>query len=512
MRTLFFLLGALGLMALAACDDDPSGNNNTNNTNNLNNVNNANNANNVSNPVCGNGVAEVGEDCDATDFAGTACEDLGNFSGGTLACTPACAFDTSGCDPICAHANWEACEPLGADQCCPSNDLPSECFFISADAGAICMQTCTDGADCGYSLICYGAIGDLCFPKYCGGGADGTPLSQPCSLGAGRDGFCVGNGTAMDDTGICLEDGLAQHGEACFNDPENSPLGRILTEGELGLICDGGVCVGMDAEGNPTADGTCLQLCDPVAVYDGVALNTDPDQPWITTDTCPENSNCVNFSSIDTAQTDDNGDPNPDYLFRGADMGICYPTVTGVVTGAGVTSCDLLTGRSIRTGEACAPMPLEIFGFPVTDIETTCQILTDGTLIGACQPAETVDNRAPLGETCDPAYERTLFYVVPVPAAQCDKGTLCLAADPLHEADLATAETRCVKPCNAALGEPTNPDCSGLADAGGNPLICLTLSRYRTADHGLPVRENPQTGDPETEASPSTLGICVPAL
>ena len=220
----------------------------------------------------------------------------------------------------------------------------------------------------------------------------------------------------------------------------------------------------------------------------------------------------MNFSQIDKSETLESGDPNPDYLFRGADLGICYPTVTGVVAGAGVTSCDLLTGRTIRTGEACPPTPVEIFGFPVTNLETTCQVLTDGSLIGACQPAETVANRKPLGEVCDPAHERTLFLLVPVPAAECADGSLCLVADPHHAGDMTTAETRCTRPCNATLGFSNNPDCLGLVDGDGAPMVCLTLSRYHTLDHQLPTRDNPQTGALESESSPSPLGICVPAL
>lgn len=522
MRSLRFLVATLVLWMLFACDDGNSkngnnqNNNNVNNTNNINNTNNTNNNNNNNNtnntnPVCGNGILETGEDCDGT-VGNATCETVGTFAGGTLACTSECRFDTSGCDPLCEHLNWETCEPLGANQCCPNNGMPSECKFISADAGAICMQTCETGDQCGYTLICFSRIGNLCFPQYCGGGANGTPLSQPCQLDAGRTGYCVGTGTAMDDTGICIEDGLAQHGEHCRQDPEDNPMGKILTEEQRRDICDGGVCVAMDAQGNPTTDGTCLQMCDPVATYEGVAANVDPDVPWTSTDTCPENSNCVNFSRIDMDETDSDGNPNPNYLFRTADMGICYPTVAGVVPGAGVTSCDLLSSRTIRTGEACPPMPIEMMGFPVTNLETTCQVLTDGSLIGACQPAETIENRVARGEVCDPAHERILFFVLPVPASQCAEGTLCLVADPLHAADMSTAETRCVKPCDARLGEENNSGCDGIIDSQGNPTICLSMSRYRSPTHELPQRNNPYTGELETETSPSSLGICVPAL
>lgn len=48
-------------------------------------------------PVCGDGVAGVGEDCDIGDFGGDSCATQG-FYNGTLACSPGCNFDTSGCN------------------------------------------------------------------------------------------------------------------------------------------------------------------------------------------------------------------------------------------------------------------------------------------------------------------------------------------------------------------------------------------------------------------------------
>lgn len=49
-------------------------------------------------PVCGDGTVGVGEDCDIGDFGGDTCATQG-FYNGTLACSPGCNFDTSGCNP-----------------------------------------------------------------------------------------------------------------------------------------------------------------------------------------------------------------------------------------------------------------------------------------------------------------------------------------------------------------------------------------------------------------------------
>lgn len=64
-------------------------------------------------PVCGDGVAEDGEDCDGADLAGLACPDVNAmFTGGTLACDGACAFDTSGC--TAADNPIEVCQVVNA--------------------------------------------------------------------------------------------------------------------------------------------------------------------------------------------------------------------------------------------------------------------------------------------------------------------------------------------------------------------------------------------------------------
>lgn len=46
--------------------------------------------------VCGNNIAEGGEDCDNADLKGKTCVSLG-YGGGTLSCDISCSFDTSKC-------------------------------------------------------------------------------------------------------------------------------------------------------------------------------------------------------------------------------------------------------------------------------------------------------------------------------------------------------------------------------------------------------------------------------
>ena len=49
-------------------------------------------------PACGDGIVQAGEQCDGADLAGQSCPSLG-FTGGTLACGPACTFVTAACTP-----------------------------------------------------------------------------------------------------------------------------------------------------------------------------------------------------------------------------------------------------------------------------------------------------------------------------------------------------------------------------------------------------------------------------
>lgn len=107
----------------------------------------------VSEPVCGNGQGEPGEQCDGLDLAGSTCEDFGLVSG-VLACTDTCEFDTSDCEPpaVCGDGQREL------DEACDGPDLGgSTCESFGLISGVLaCTNTCEfdttgcemDGGDC----------------------------------------------------------------------------------------------------------------------------------------------------------------------------------------------------------------------------------------------------------------------------------------------------------------------------------------------------------------------------
>lgn len=95
--------------------------------------------------VCGDGVKEGDEACDAADLADQTCATLG-FPGGTLACAPNCAFDVAGCDPLstCGDGNLDAGEDC-------DDDLGGEtCKSQGYDFGDLACTNCAfDTSACG---------------------------------------------------------------------------------------------------------------------------------------------------------------------------------------------------------------------------------------------------------------------------------------------------------------------------------------------------------------------------
>ena len=89
----------------AACSDDDNGNG-----------------------LCGNGFLDQGEVCDTINLGGQACEDLGNYTGGNLACATDCsAYDTAGCTvPLnCGDGQLRRCTGIG------DGSPPLEVFLVS---------------------------------------------------------------------------------------------------------------------------------------------------------------------------------------------------------------------------------------------------------------------------------------------------------------------------------------------------------------------------------------------
>jgi len=412
-------------------------------------------------PECGNGIREGSEECDGTDLGDTECGDIAGFDGGVLGCTEGCTWDTDECTIDCVvEDNFETCNPMGgANECCPNNGMPSTCFS-SGDFRA-CLQTCSDHPDCGWSMECINPQG-ICYIAFCGEGMEMDDLQDPCTLAGGRAGVCYPVWRAMDDGGICFENGTLGHGEVC---PLADAMGTV--DVDPATQCNNGFCFGPSG----ATEGNCFSKCNPIDVY---TSHNDP---------CPANSACVNFASIDLDEfLDDGTTQNSNFLFREPDLGVCYVWETDNE----IYTCDLITGNVITgpgTGECPCPDGM------------TCNYFGLGSLLGFCYDVAAAPKAE--GVTC------TITEGAP---QDCAEGLQCFISDPFNTDGSALA---CRTICDATV-YADNEACAGLVDGDGQAYVCLTTSRFFTED-----RELPKVGtglNAETETSPSPLGFCVPPV
>jgi hypothetical protein len=103
--------------------------------------------------ICGNAVLEAGEDCDGAELGTATCQTLG-FTGGTLGCDALCAFDTTGCTgtgPVCGDGVMqmgEQCDTadFGAETC-QTQGFVSGQLLCTADC-RLDTSRCSDTEDC----------------------------------------------------------------------------------------------------------------------------------------------------------------------------------------------------------------------------------------------------------------------------------------------------------------------------------------------------------------------------
>ena len=199
-------------------------------------------------PECGNGVAEPGEDCDGTDVRGESCATIGfGFLGGTLGCQADCRYDVTGCT---VEGGGE----------------PPDCGDGVATGYESCDGTDIRGKTCG-DLVGYKG-GELackedcsfdtsgCEPTVCGDGVldndeqcDGSELGgQSCEtvnlnfsggqLGCGTD--CRYDYSGCMRAAVC-GNGKAEGGEECDGD-DLRQLQCFMVGYDYGVITCGSDC------------------------------------------------------------------------------------------------------------------------------------------------------------------------------------------------------------------------------------------------------------------------------
>jgi hypothetical protein len=143
--------------------------------------------------VCGNGIAQGAESCDGADLRGYTCSSFG-LSAGTLACASSCTFDFAGCadsTPVCGDGVAETTEP------CDAADLQGEsCESLGLGPGTLtCTASCAfDTAACGTAPGCDGTSGVTCCDhpttaEVCDG------VSNDCDEEIDEGGVCPEDGT-----------------------------------------------------------------------------------------------------------------------------------------------------------------------------------------------------------------------------------------------------------------------------------------------------------------------------
>ncbi|MBN2723008.1 MAG: SBBP repeat-containing protein [Deltaproteobacteria bacterium] len=121
---------------------------------------------------CGNGEIEGEEDCDGDELDNETCNTLGYIQGGTLNCSDECKFDYTGC------TGYDKCGNgiLDEGEECDGNEIPTgtDCTDYGYFSGTVfCSQTCTlNLSECAGSENCgNGEIdeGEDCDGEYLGG-------------------------------------------------------------------------------------------------------------------------------------------------------------------------------------------------------------------------------------------------------------------------------------------------------------------------------------------------------
>jgi cysteine-rich repeat protein len=118
--------------------------------------------------ICGDGSLDNGEQCDGSNLGGASCASLG-YSGGTLSCTTACAFNTSGC----TSANQAPTAP--------NVNAPSSTTTGTATSVSITLGTDPDGTQTRVSCSSSGSNYPSASPYNSGLRAEGSSVTASFS-------------------------------------------------------------------------------------------------------------------------------------------------------------------------------------------------------------------------------------------------------------------------------------------------------------------------------------------
>ncbi len=228
---------------------------------------------------CGDAVAEPPEECDAPDLGGQTCAGLG-YGNGTLACTAACLFDTSGCcSDTCAVQGEIQCSGFAQNQyqkcdywsgsCLSWKNLNCSTGYVCNETAGACVpegpQVCGDAVvqppeECDSSMTGCPLIDDVCgLPQY-NDSPDEACQCLPCKA----DGVCYLSCPADPDCrcgdGVC--DWNKSECATCPSDCTGNP------HCSGGAVCGDGIITPPE-QCDPAGDPSYCKLKYPPNLYCG---------------------------------------------------------------------------------------------------------------------------------------------------------------------------------------------------------------------------------------------------
>lgn len=294
----------------------------------------------IAGAACGDGVVDGTEDCDGADLQGMTCVALG-YTGGTLACSPACVFDTSACTAaICGNG---VVEPPG-EECDegPANGTPGSFCSLSCT-----FSECWTDNDCNNFYACDGV--------------------ETCDTMMGR---CIpGAPVQCNDGDPCTYDFCEPDTGACNNTPSGDLETAGGVDGRCNTLDDNLDLFGPDRAcgtgDDQTGDGVCTALDNCPFAWNPSQADSDTDRSG---DAC-DSSVCRTFTAYVT---------DFDRLLR---VDVASGAVVQEYQGIGADLADV----EVNAGETQAYMAVRQFGM-VLGVDLASGMLYDVASGGMADP------------------------------------------------------------------------------------------------------------------------------